>query len=407
MTVLLIGDPSHQRTLGLQQALLRQAEQSYHPSQQRQQHKCLQLHVISYQQLIEAYNQEQLHGFLAEYIHTNQLRHIKLDAPVGEGVTWQLMQLGYHHFKISPHHTNATNSQPLYQPKHGELVAQHYFYHGFSVLLDGITQAINDIADTSKMDVPIWLNHPHDIKLLCDKWQCTQHLNAHGITTPKPLGLVTNSDEFFDLLKGTPSSQVFIKSRYGSSGAGVFGFRHNKRGQQVLYANAVCEFAGGRWRLFNTLKPQRISNQTQIARMLDLLGTQGAYVEQWLPKPKLANSNKHFDMRMVIFLGQARQGIARASSHPLTNLHLGNERIAMQDLFTESEIKALSKQIQQASSAFTQTMLIGFDMIVTRKNQQLKTSMIEANAFGDLLLNVTHNGKSTWDDQAEYMLKTV
>lgn len=398
--ILLIAGQSQQRTQGFQSACAaQQAKLAAAPV----------LKVISYEAIIRAMRTDSLADLLGSIFQAHQRIFIKLDAPAGETLNWQLVQLANLRKQKDSEKTPAQNL-------HGELAYQHLFYAGFCHLLEQVTAAVNDASQQNQTKTHVgWLNHPDDIKVLCDKWQCTHRLAQHGVLTPQPLGLVHDFDSMTDLLTQHQAHQVFIKSRFGSSGAGILAYRDNKRGQQVAYTNAKCAFKHGKWRVFNTLKPQRMTDKASIARLVNALAVQGAYVEKWVPKPqaldrKLAvhaesnNKVKHFDVRMVCFEDQARQRLARISAHPLTNLHLGNERMGLDALLSADSIRHAEHCVSAASKAFPHSAMIGFDAII---RPEKTPCIIEANAFGDLLINQRWQGNTTWDDQVGSMLQKL
>jgi len=186
---------------------------------------------------------------------------------------------------------------------------------------------------------------------------------------------------------------VFVKSRYGSSGAGVLALQRHPDGRLVAATSARC---GNDGRVYNHLRVARYTDRMTIARLIDHFAAQDAYAEHWIAKPRtpVARGLQH-DLRVVALHGLPRQRIARLSASPLTNLHLGNRRAAP-DWHGGAEHTALAQACAAASRAFAHSGSIGLDVIVRGSD----AVVLEANAFGDLLPGLAYDGRTTYEDQA-------
>lgn len=279
----------------------------------------------------------------------------------------------------------ADGSAPPQPLEHGELACQHYWYAGFKQLLDALPARAG------------YLNPPDDIAGMSDKLACQRRLRAQGIAIPPLLGEVHGYAHLRELLRERGGGQVFVKARYGSSGAGVLGYRCNRAGDEAAYGSAELADSGGRTRVFNSLRPRRYRDGAEIARLVDAIAAQGAYVERWIPKPRAPDGGGgHYDIRAVALDGFLRHRVARVGRGPLTNLHLGNRRGALQQWLDEPAMHALELATQQAAMAFPRSRVIGFDLIL----RDGRSWVLEANAFGDLLLDLPWQGLSTYQDQA-------
>ncbi|MEH6414521.1 STM4014 family protein [Pseudomonas sp. CGJS7] len=277
--------------------------------------------------------------------------------------------------------------QPGPRPRalgHGELAYQHYWYAGFRALLQALPREAN------------YLNPPDDILRMSDKHDCQQWLQAQGVAIPPLLGDVDG----YAQLRELGSGQVFIKARYGSSGAGVLAYRRDRRGREVLYGSA--ELADherddrDQPRIYNSLRPRRYTDPRQIAQAVDAVAAQGAYAERWIAKPRAPDGAGHYDIRAIALDGRARHRLARISRTPLTNLHLGNRRGALADWLDTQTAGLLEDATERAAAAFPRSRMIGFDLIL----RDGRSWILEANAFGDLLLSLPWQGHSTYQDQA-------
>lgn len=269
--------------------------------------------------------------------------------------------------------------------EHGELAYQHYWYAGFRQLLEALPAQAH------------YLNPPADIACMSDKLACQQRLQAQAVSIPPLLGRIGGYAQLRERLREHDCDQVFIKPRYGSSGAGVLAYRRNRQGREVVYGSAewVENDGSGSARIFNSLRPRRYTDSRQIEGLIDAVAAQEAYVERWIAKPRAPDGRSHYDIRTIALDGRARHRIARVSRAPLTNLHLGNRRGALREWLDDEAMRSLEIATERSAQAFPHSRMIGFDLIV----RDGRSWILEANAFGDLLLNLPWQGLSTYEDQ--------
>ena len=125
-------------------------------------------------------------------------------------------------------------------------------------------------------------------------------------------------------------------------------------------------------------------------RLLRFLLDEGSIIERAIDKAQLGG--RHCDLRVLAIDGEAAFVVARTSSHPITNLHLGG---------TRGDVDALRAQLapgawdaamascvaaQRASGAFH----VGVDMMFEADLAHHR--VLEGNAFGDLLPNLERDG---------------
>lgn len=322
-------------------------------------------------------------GLLTQRVAREPGAWIKIESP-GEdaATTLQLIQNGWRALQRS-----GPEPQSF---EHGELAWRDCWYAGFVGSLATLAHATHGVQAR-------WLNAPGDIALMGDKLACQQHLLEAGIEVPHLLGAVSSYDELREMLREHDMDRVYLKARYGSSAAGVVAYQRNHLGQEIAFSTAYCESGLATSRVFNRLLPTRLTNRRSIANLIDVLAKQGTYVEQWVPKPRVPGSREeHYDVRMVVCAGRARQRVARISRGPLTNLHLGNRRAPADPWLTAEEIAAMEDAALSVASGFPDSHVVALDMI-PRGNRSF---VLEVNAFGDLLPGALCANSSTYDDQA-------
>lgn len=307
---------------------------------------------------------------------------VKLDSPGGsDAVHAALVQRA---LAQTPDHRPAPRA-------HGEWVDSHLRHHGFADLLQALARDLPGVH---------WLNPPDQVLCMRDKWRCQQALLAAGVEVPPLLGLIAGHDAFWARLDATGADRVFIKARYGSSAAGVVAYQRRRDGHAVACTTVEVERQGGRVRLFNRLRLQRYTDPAALAGLIDALAAQGAYAERWVPKPRAPTADPaHFDVRVVAGSGRPRQRVARIARGPITNLHLGNRRAAPEILLDAATLARVEQTVVQAAAVFGRSRCIGFDLVPGHEHCRV----LEANAFGDDLQDVTWEGRDALDDQADWL----
>lgn len=277
-------------------------------------------------------------------------------------------------------------------PEHGELSVSACWFAGFSAAMQRIAASLAALPHVRV------LNAPHELLLMTDKLRCQQHLEAHQITTPQLLGPIDNYDHLHALLNEHAIDQVFVKARYGSSAAGVIAYRRNGRGAEQATTSAHLVQSAEGARLYNVKRLRRYDRQSDIAQLVDLLAGQEAYAEAWVPKPRCGNG--HYDVRVVTLAGATAHQVARVGSRIMTNLHLDNRRAAVDSLLDVPDQLALARAARQAAAVFPCSHVIGLDIVVRRGS----ASVLEANAFGDLLPGLLCQGLDTYAGQLQALV---
>lgn len=322
---------------------------------------------------------------VAERLRAAAAAPVKLDSP-GESTALE-------HALIREGWQRLGQPGPPPQPlAHGELAHRHWWYAGFAEALRRLEDAAPDRAMAGR-----WLNAPRDILRMCDKRDAQERLIAAGIATPPLLGPIDGYAQLRERMRAEGVDRVFVKPRYGSSAAGVVAYRCHRDGREAAYSSAEWVRDARGARLFNSLRPRCYTRSDEIAGLIDTLAVQSAYAEVWIAKPR-APGGAHFDLRVVAFAGRARQRVARIAAQPMTNLHLGNRRGAVETLLDPAVVARIEDAVARAAQVFPQSGSIGFDLIPGHRCVRV----LEANAFGDLLPGLGWQGLETYDDQAAW-----
>lgn len=271
---------------------------------------------------------------------------------------------------------------PVAAPERGELLAADAWFAGFARALQRLAAQLEHLPQAQVV------NAPEDILAMTDKLACQQRLQAAGVPTPPLLGPVSSHEHLVALLDQHGADRVFVKARYGSSAAGVIAYRRNRRGQEQATTTAQLQ-ADGR-RLFNVKRTRSYQRPAEVRQLVDLVTSQQAYVEAWIPKPRCGFG--HFDLRVLAFAGRSAHRVARLAQRPMTNLHLDSERVDPAQLLAAGDLAAVDSAVEHAAAAFAHSQVIGFDLVAQRG----QVRVLEANAFGDLLPGLLWRGQDTY-----------
>lgn len=277
-------------------------------------------------------------------------------------------------------------------PEHGELSHSPAWFAGFSMAMQRIAAVLARLPHVRV------LNAPSELLLMTDKLRCQQHLQAHGVPVGRLLGPVDSYAHLRAMLDEQGLDRVFVKARYGSSASGVLAYRRNGRGAKQATSSAHLVHGPDGARLYNVKRLRRYNRHADIVQLIDLLAAQQAYAEGWLPKPR--HGMGHYDIRVLTIGGQPAHRVARVGASMMTNLHLDNRRADVDALLGAPDQAALAQVARQAAAAFPASHVIGLD-IVARHG---KAHVLEANAFGDLLPGLLHQGLDSYASQLQVFL---
>jgi hypothetical protein len=194
-------------------------------------------------------------------------------------------------------------------------------------------------------------------------------------------------------MRAQKNGRLFLKPLHGSSASGVCALRWTP-GRQQLMAPLRIRSGRGQAILVNSLDVRTYTTLADIELILGLLLPQGMINEQWIPKISLPGGA--VDLRVLVIAGEARHWVVRQSRHPMTNLHLGNQRgsgTALRELIGAAKLEAAFRLAEKAAACFPESLYAGVDILIDSRHRAL---VGEINAFGDLLPGLTHRGESAY-----------
>lgn len=255
----------------------------------------------------------------------------------------------------------------------------------------------------------IWfLNSPEAIGALLDKRECKRTLIKAGVPVTEILGgevpgaLVENREQLLDWMERERMYQVFIKPVYGSGAAGIAAFRwYPGTGKMVLYTCALESCTDtGRKELVNTKKLRRFEEKDAIEGLLDKLLAMDCIVERWYAKAE--HQGLSYDLRVVVQDGQIDFGLGRLSKGPITNLHLNNHPLKLEELgLPEGVMEDVTKVCLRAMGCWQGLSSAGIDVLLEKGS--LKPRVIEMNAQGDLIYQDIYGENRIYGHQVQWM----
>ncbi|MGC3961076.1 MAG: STM4014 family protein [Verrucomicrobiota bacterium] len=237
------------------------------------------------------------------------------------------------------------------------------------------------------------LNTPRDIAVMFDKWECHQRFAKHDVARPPAELAPTDFAEFFAYMRSKGCGRRFLKPLHGSSASGVCALRWTPERQQLI-APLRIQSRSGEPILINSLEVRTYSSLADIELILKLLLPQGMICEEWIPKLTLPGGA--FDLRVLVIAGEARHWVVRQSRHPMTNLHLGNQRgdeTVLENSIGLPKLEAAFRLAEKAAACFPDSLYAGVDILLDTQHRAL---VGEINAFGDLLPRLLHRGESAY-----------
>jgi hypothetical protein len=259
------------------------------------------------------------------------------------------------------------------RPSRGRILAPRQQFEGFLKVLDDVEAVI--------AERPSWsvAPSPRAIRTLFDKRVTSRRFAELGVRVPPRIESST-IDELWAV-----DDDVFVKLSCGSSASCLALFRP-RRGDLIT----TIEVARDGW--YNSLNLRRYARKSLIDAVLAFLLAEGSHVERALPKAKIAG--RWFDLRVVTIAGEPRFSLVRKSARPITNLHLGGERGDLAEVaWPPGALDGIHESCRRVAADFD-ALHLGIDVLVEPTLD--RHAILEANAFGDFLPGLVHDGRSVY-----------
>ncbi len=245
-----------------------------------------------------------------------------------------------------------------------------------------------------------FLNHPRSIRELLNKRTCKDRLRKAGVPVTKALEEeIHNGEQLLEVMERESVPQVFLKPVKGSGAAGAAAFRYRKRtGQMALYTCGAEDPDTGC--LVNTRRLRQFTDRRQVFSLLDRLLAVDCVAERWYAKAE--HRGFSYDLRAVIQEGKVDVILARLSKGPITNLHLNNHPLPVQDLdLPPGVLGQVEALCERAAGQFQGLKSAGIDILLEKNT--LRPRVIEMNGQGDLIYQDIYGENIIYRRQAEMM----
>lgn len=304
---------------------------------------------------------------------------LRFDSPGGSYATWSTLS------------EFAGFSTTNFQDEFGRIYPLSSFMIGFEKILRQIT---------ASTPVPTTVD-PNAIFLFADKSRAHAWCKANGFPVPTVLPDITSCAELMARLNQLEMRRAFLKLRHGSAASGVLAIE--KHGHHIRVITSVeRKIIAGQNRLYNSLKMRKYLDD-EARDLIDVILDQfEVHIEEWIPKLRLENNPT--DFRVVMIGGEPAHIVVRCSETPITNLHLGNQRLSIESLGSlvpESTWQKIRDMGSEIAALHPKHFCFGLDIAIHRKTGEI--FIIEINAFGDYLNHVKYKGM----DPHSYQIKAL
>ena len=267
----------------------------------------------------------------------------------------------------------------------GWLINPRQAHLGFVRLLQELEQELKRPGASS-------LHGEDDIALCFDKVHCQERLRRAGVSIPESFGSPRDYTEVRAIARD--EDRLMVKLAHGSGAAGCVAL-HWSRGRVHALTPVANVVVDGQKRLYCSKRIRHLTNEVEIAKLIDRLCVEKVQVERWLPKATWQGRN--FDLRIVTIDGAPRHAVMRSSRSVFTNLTLGNTRgdlVAVQQRMGPDAWQGLCNTCERVAALFPYSFTLGLDVLI--RPDFARHAVLEINAFGDLLLNQLDRGEDTY-----------
>jgi len=371
----LIGNPENRRVTLFQQALVAQG--------------CPPATVVSYLELLQRPER------LAELPDAPAL--LRIDS-AGESfeVERELLALGYADAVEANVSTLDPDALVALREERGRILCPRQAHLGYLRLLQRIQRIV------AKKTAWRLLNHPETIAELFDKRRTSRRYAEAGIPVPPALEGIAQPDQLRAAMRERGWRGVFVKLASGSS-ASCLGVYHAGAGveESSEFLMTTIEQASTGW--YNTLRVRRVNDRGRIDELVGFLLREGSQIERNIPKARLDGA--YFDCRVLVVAGEPAFTVVRQNRHPITNLHLGGWRGDIRSLLQAVPTDLLEAAMEscRAVARLHDSFQLGVDLLY--EAGFVGHRIVEANAFGDLLPNLTRDGLSVYEWQIREALR--
>jgi hypothetical protein len=243
------------------------------------------------------------------------------------------------------------------------------------------------------------INSPANIALSFDKVECQQAFARAGVSVPEFFPSPSTYEELKALTGG--QGHFMLKLAHGAGAAGCLALNFSS-GRVSAITTVVLESLENVVLANCSKRPIHLMDETQIAAIANWICGEKAQLERWLPKARIGGSS--FDLRLLVLRGRVCHAVVRCSKSVFTNLNLGNQRgdwDRLKERLPSSTRSSITEACESIGRCLSGSLYSGVDLLVTPQHQ---VHVLEANAFGDFLPNIQHQGEGTYAAELSELL---
>ncbi|MEH3148601.1 MAG: STM4014 family protein [Methylobacterium frigidaeris] len=237
---------------------------------------------------------------------------------------------------------------------------------------------------------------PDAVALFYDKRACHAAMAAAGVAVPRALPPSGDFEALRTAMRAAGLARVFVKPRFGSGAAGIAALSVSRDG--ILALSSAELVPGGGGAVLHHSHRLRRHHGAEAVALVDAILARDAHAEQWVPKA--APGGRPCDLRLLVVGGEVAHTVLRTASGPITNLDLGGRRAdadGLRALAPPAAWDALREECRRFAGLFPDNLHVAFDVALTASLR--RHVVFEANAFGDLIRRVRHQGLDPYEWQ--------
>lgn len=313
-------------------------------------------------------------------------RTVRIDATgEDEAVERALLLLGYDPEyeglarSLSPSHLQVQPDQ------RGAILAPRQRHRGFLRYLARLEAVLARRPAWRLTSSVLAITELFDKRVTSSRWQDA------GIPVPEAAPGVADTEALLAVMTKRGWTSAFVKVSSASSASCLAVVR--RRNDRLSLQTTIRRTSEG-W--FNSLRVHRVDDPEGVQEILTFLLNEGAQVERNVPKARLDGA--FMDVRVLCIAGEPTFWVTRQARHIITNLHLGGWR-GDSDRMIAAAGEAWSEALDSCRrvAAMYDCLQLGLDVMFEPGFRGHR--LIEGNAFGDLLPNLTRDGLSVYEWQ--------
>lgn len=261
-----------------------------------------------------------------------------------------------------------------------------YRVEGTRAWYEGFVAALEKLHAEIQSAGAVALASARDTAIAFDKTRTNALLAEQGIPVPEAIAGVVDYETLRTAMREHDCQDAHVKIRHGSSASGVVAVSRRGDGLWATTSTELHRIPTG-YELYNSLKMRHYHRDHELTVLFDQLAADGLHVERTVRM--MFVSGKYIDLRLVTVGGNVTHAVGRAGEQPITNLHLGGQRVAaaqVREKLGEEAWQQVIDAAERTAACFPDSHCLGIDVLPDQRGGVAYVG--EVNAYGDLLPNL-------------------